>query len=197
MNSILLSALIVLVFLQSSMAWYVSVADKTFPRTRLSSFMRPGSATVFTTASSPGYCVTGSCDSSNVFPTFRDFFRDVENAVDQSKSYPRRLPLDVKETTESYEVTADVPGVQKEDVKLMVKDGVLTITSERKAPAKQETDKVRREERFVGTSQRSLSLPENADEDNIKARYDNGVLHVIIPKLPESPKNVPRTIEIQ
>jgi HSP20 family protein len=107
------------------------------------------------------------------------------------------LPLDVKETEKHYEVLADVPGIEKENVKITVKDHILTIQTERQSETKSESDNYHRVERFRGSSSRSLRLPENVNEDEVEASFTNGVLSIKIPKTKEVESEKVKTIQIQ
>ena len=98
--------------------------------------------------------------------------------------------VDVAEDEEAYLITADLPDVPKEDAKVMVKDGVLTISGER-TREKTEEDKKKtyhRVERSYGKYQRSFRIPENVDPATIVADFKDGVLTVKMPKgtVPES-----------
>ena len=107
------------------------------------------------------------------------------------------LALDVKETETQYEVLVDAPGVDKESTKIEIKDHYLTITTERKATEVTDTDKVKRTERYFGTSMRSLPLGEDVDEDKVDASYNNGMLHIkLAKKAPEDLAKRVKTIEI-
>ncbi|CAM5999345.1 unnamed protein product [Sphagnum balticum] len=97
----------------------------------------------------------------------------------------RGIHLDIKETPNQYEISADLPGVTKEQAKLEVKDHVLTISYERKFEQKNENETYHRMERFQGTAARSIRLPRNCDEEKVEAKFNNGVLNVTIPKIPE------------
>ena len=89
--------------------------------------------------------------------------------------------IDIEESAEEYLVSADLPGVKKEDISIDCSANLLTITAERKY----ETDERRKEnrrERFFGTYQRSFTLPQGADTNKVEANYEGGVLMVHIPK---------------
>eukprot|EP01035_Chromulina_nebulosa_P018648 gene18648-24390_t len=95
------------------------------------------------------------------------------------------MPLDIKETSNSYNVIADLPGLTKQDVKISIHDNnVLVLEAERKYENKVEGDKYYREERSSGYVSRSLALPDNADHDKISAKFENGVLTLTIEKKP-------------
>jgi HSP20 family protein len=111
---------------------------------------------------------------------------------------PVDIRLDVNEDDKQITVNAEVPGVRKEDIKLDVEDGVLTLRAEKKEEKRQEDDKTKslRVERSYGVAERSLVLPEYADLDNIQAKIDQGVLTITIPKKPQvAPKQ--RQVQIQ
>jgi HSP20 family protein len=80
-------------------------------------------------------------------------------------------------------VKAELPGVKREDVKVLHDDGVLTIEGERKYEKEDKNEKSHRIERFFGSFTRSFVLPDNADATNIRAETRDGVLNVHIPKL--------------
>lgn len=89
---------------------------------------------------------------------------------------------DISETGTEYLVKAELPGVKREDVKVTLEDGVLTIQGERRHEKSSKDEKTHRTERFYGSFSRSFSLPDNADADNIRAESKDGVLSVHVPK---------------
>lgn len=89
--------------------------------------------------------------------------------------------IDVEESDNEYLVSADLPGLKKEDISIDCSGNQLTISAERKYE-KQEGKKQGRRERFYGTYQRSFTLPVGVDTNKIDAAYDGGVLTVHIPK---------------
>ena len=102
-------------------------------------------------------------------------------------------PMDLVETDDHLVLRADLPGLDSDDVDIEVKDGVLTISGERKAEHEEKTDGYYRVERAFGGFSRSMTLPEHVDPDRIGASFDKGVLEVRIPK-PEERK--PHRVEI-
>jgi HSP20 family protein len=90
---------------------------------------------------------------------------------------------DISETDKEYLVKAELPGVKREDVKVTVEQGVLTIQGERKQEKEEKGEKQHRVERFYGTFFRTFSLPENAAASDIRAESKDGVLFVHIPKV--------------
>ena len=87
----------------------------------------------------------------------------------------------MKETDEGYEVDVDLPGFSKDEIKLDLNNGYLTISTE-KSLNKENKGKMLRQERYVGTMQRSFYVGEAITEEDIRARYENGVLSLTIPK---------------
>lgn len=107
-----------------------------------------------------------------------------------------RPVADISETDQEYLVKAELPGVSKEDVKIALQDGVLTISGERKVEQEQTDENRIRIERFYGSFSRSFALPDNIDTANIRAESKDGVLLVHIPKkAPAKPKSV--TIDVK
>jgi len=97
------------------------------------------------------------------------------------------LECDIKETENNYKIHAELPGVKKEDIKLDLKNGVLTLSGERREEKKEENEKYHKVERFRGSFTRSFRLPEGVPEKDINAKYENGVLEVCFPK-PKQPE---------
>lgn len=91
--------------------------------------------------------------------------------------------VDIKETESEYLVRAELPGIRREDVKVSLDEGVLTIEGERRQEKVEKTEKTHRVERFYGTFCRSFSLPEYTDAAGIRAESKDGVLSVHVPKL--------------
>ena len=120
----------------------------------------------------------------DVFDDFdRDFFRGFGRPehVLYGKNAARIMKTDVKETDEGYEVDVDLPGFSKDEIKLDLNNGYLTISTE-KSLNKENKGKMLRQERYVGTMQRSFYVGEAITEEDIRARYENGVLSLPIPK---------------
>lgn len=90
--------------------------------------------------------------------------------------------LDFSETDREYVAKMDLPGIEKEDVKVKVENHQLTVSGERREEKKEEGENYLRMERSYGSFYRSIPLPENANPDAIDAEIKNGVLMVHIPK---------------
>lgn len=104
------------------------------------------------------------------------------------------LPVDVMEVDNGYRIQAPVPGFKPEDVEVTFSDGVLTINAKRaEEKARQEGNYLRREVAF-GNFQRQLTLPGDVRADQIKARFENGILTLEVPR---APKPKPMRIPVQ
>jgi HSP20 family protein len=101
--------------------------------------------------------------------------------------------VDVSETDGDYQIKAEIPDVKKEDVKVTVEEGVLTIQGERKQEKEEKGKKYHRVERSYGRFVRSFTLPDLVDEEKVKAEFKDGVLNL---QLPKSEKAKPKAIEV-
>ncbi|MDB6121827.1 MAG: Heat shock protein Hsp20 [Pedosphaera sp.] len=101
--------------------------------------------------------------------------------------------LDVYEDKDNVVVTAELPGMKKEDIDVSLHDGSLSISGERKREEKFEGAETYREERFVGRFQRTISLPSAVDGAKVKAQYKDGILTITLPKAEEAK---PKQIEV-
>ena len=123
----------------------------------------------------------------DVFDDFdRNFFRGFGN-VDHTlygKHAQNVMKTDVKETDDGYEVDIDLPGFKKDEIHLELNNGYLTISTEKSLVKDDENKhgKMLRQERYSGMMQRSFYVGEHLTEEDIKASYESGVLHVSIPK---------------
>ncbi|MBN2029721.1 Hsp20/alpha crystallin family protein [bacterium] len=101
--------------------------------------------------------------------------------------------VDVVESEKNYEVVAEVPGLKKDDIRISIEDGYLTLSGERKKEEESKDKNYHRIERSYGKFERSFRLPKEVDTESIKAQYKNGVLKVEIPK---TEKVLPKEITI-
>ena len=90
--------------------------------------------------------------------------------------------VDIHEEDSCYMLTADIPGVNRQDVEITLEDGVLTVKGERKSEAEVTEEGYRRRERIYGTFVRQFNLPDTVDAANISAKAEDGVLKIVIPK---------------
>lgn len=120
---------------------------------------------------------------------FDDFFKDfapgfyVRPLHGDGLPQPSQIKVDVKEDDTSYTVLAEVPGVPKEDIHVSVDGDVVSLRAEvRQHDEKKDGEKVLRSERYYGAVSRSFRLPSELDASQAKAKYDNGVLTLRLPK---------------
>ena len=102
--------------------------------------------------------------------------------------------VNVSEDEHAYRIAADLPDVPSSDVKVVVRDGVLTLRGERGSEKKTEGTKYHLVERTTGSFQRSFALPKDANGDHVTAEFKNGVLHITVPKREEVK---PREVEVK
>jgi HSP20 family protein len=102
--------------------------------------------------------------------------------------------VDISETEGEYQITAEIPDVKKEDVKVTLEDGVLTIQGERRQEKEEKGKKYHRIERSYGTFVRSFTLPDLIDDEKVKAEFKDGILSLSLPK---SEKAKPKAIEVK
>lgn len=115
---------------------------------------------------------------------FGDFTRPAKNLVRYNAPAPSVMKTDIKESDTGYELEIDLPGYRKENVKAELKEGYLTISAESRQENNQKDDagKYIRRERYYGTCSRSFYVGDEVTEQDIKARFEDGILKVAIPK---------------
>ena len=121
-----------------------------------------------------------------------DAFFDAAAAPMQAmqKMSPTLMRTDIKETDGGFELTIDLPGFKKEDVQAELKDGQLTITAQTQSESEDKDEKGTyvRKERFSGKCSRTFYVGEDIEEDDIHAKFEDGVLKIAVPKKQEQPK---------
>ena len=139
-------------------------------------------------------------------------FRDVDDVFDRffaesMRRWPRQgaatqpprewaPAADVSETDDEFVIKAELPEVRKEDVSITVQDGVLTLSGERKQQKVEDQEKIHRIERFFGSFARRFALPDNVDEQGIRAESRDGLIVIRIPKQ-RIVEPQPRQIQVQ
>lgn len=120
---------------------------------------------------------------------FDDFFRDVAPGFYVKPLHgdplpsPGQIKMDVKENGDAYTVSAEIPGVRKEDIHVTIEGGMVMVRAEVKQEDTQtQEDKLLRSERYFGSVSRGIQLPQDVDQSQAKAKYDNGVLTLTLPK---------------
>jgi HSP20 family protein len=124
---------------------------------------------------------------------FEDFFRPATWAKETGLSVP---PVNIHETNDGYHLELMAPGLSKEDFKINLEKGLLTISYEKKAETENKDYKTHRKEFSVTSFKRSFNVDDKINADGIQAKYDNGVLKLLLPKK-EEVKVQPKEIAIQ
>lgn len=125
---------------------------------------------------------------------FDDFFNDFARPANTSARYHDMtagiMRTDVKENDTGFELDIDLPGCKKENVKAELKDGYLTITAETNTSNEEKDDngKYIRRERYYGTCSRNFYVGENVEQEDIKAKFEDGILKVFVPKKEAKPQ---------
>ncbi len=124
----------------------------------------------------------------NLFPTMSSSFET--NVVGFSPS------VNTREGDYAYHVEVDLPSVEKKDIKVEVKDNRITISGERKSTKEVKEEGYYRSESSYGKFERSFTLPEEVDSENVKASCEDGVLEVTLPKLVADKKKKSKQIKV-
>ena len=130
------------------------------------------------------------------FPTFRDF-QDIDRKL-YGKHAAREMRTDVHEHDDHYEMDIDLPGFTKEEITLSLENGYLTVNAAKGLDQeKTRKGKIIRQERYAGALQRSFYVGESLTEEDISAKFENGVLSLTVPKTDVKKLPERRTIQIQ
>ena len=131
------------------------------------------------------------------FPTFRGL-EDVDRKL-YGKHAPRLMKTDVHEKDEQYEIDIDLPGFKKDEITLTLEKGTLTVAASKSLDKDEKNDKGRviRQERYAGSMQRSFFAGRNVTEDEIKAKFEDGVLKLTVPKKEAAKVPEKKTIMIE
>ncbi len=121
---------------------------------------------------------------------FDDFTRPAKNVVRYNTPATNIMKTDIREHEGGFELDIDLPGYKKEDVNAELKDGYLVITASNKSDKdeKDEKGKYIRRERYYGSCSRSFYVGEDITEKDIKAKFEDGILKVSVPKKEEKPQ---------
>ena len=128
---------------------------------------------------------------------FDDWFDDFDRQMQHmdrrlyGRNANREMKTDVREKEDGYEIDMDLPGFKKDQVELTLENGYLTVTANKGFDKDEKDDKGRmiRQERYAGSMQRSFYVGDNMTEEDVKARFEDGVLHLNLPK--KDAKKVP------
>ena len=139
--------------------------------------------------------------SENLFDDWFDFPDFVNPEKTERKLYGRHadrlMRTDVHEHDDHYEMDIDLPGFKKEEIRIELNDGYLTVSASKGLNEEDKTKAGRliRQERYTGSMQRSFYVGENVKEEDVKAAFENGVLKLTLPR--EVQKKVPEKKYIQ
>ena len=111
-----------------------------------------------------------------------DIFDEVFNDPFFNKKETKLMKTDVKEIDGNYQLEIDIPGYEKEDIKIELEDGYITVTATTNTENEEKNGKYIQRERFSGVCSRSYYAGENIDENDIKANFKNGILKITFPK---------------
>lgn len=132
----------------------------------------------------------GLISRSNLFD---DFFSDVAPGFFLKPLHgdplPSQIKIDLKESPEAYTILAEIPGVSKEDIHVNINGNSVTFKAEVRQQDCRKDENMLRNERYFGAVSRSVSLPVDIDNGLSKAKYENGVLTLTLPKRTSTPNN--------
>ena len=131
------------------------------------------------------------------FP-FRGFGTDVEKKL-YGKNAARVMKTDLKEHEDGYELSVDLPGFKKDQIQLQLSNGYLTVSAAKgvEEEGKDKQGRLVHQERFSGSMSRSYYVGENLEEEDIKAKFENGVLTLDFPKVEQKKLPERKTIQIE
>jgi HSP20 family protein len=127
---------------------------------------------------------------------FRRGVFDIEPFWRGETSWSKVPAVDIAETAQGYEITAELPGIDEKNVEVKYANGALTIKGEKKNEREEKKENYYVSERSYGSFQRSFRVPDGVDPDKVEASFKNGVLTVKLPKTPEAQKKE-KSIEIK
>lgn len=142
---------------------------------------------------------------NDLFDDFGDVF-EFSPEFRKQVAATRNISSDIKELADGYQIEMELPGFAKEEVKAQLKDGYLTITAEHSAENKEENNeesqkkeavKYIRRERYYGKCQRSFFVGKNVTEEDINAKFENGILTMYVPKEVKKPQVEEKFITIE
>ena len=122
---------------------------------------------------------------------FDDFMEDAFKSPIFGKREKNLMKTDIRENDNGYELDMDLPGFKKDEITVNLRDGYVTISAERgmeRSEKDEKTGKYVRQERYSGSCQRSFYVGEGVKQEDMKARFEDGILHLEFPKA--SPKQV-------
>jgi HSP20 family protein len=136
---------------------------------------------------------------NNNYPLFQNWMEDFIGTIDNgiSNRFRSNVPaVNIAETDNSFQLSFAAPGLEKNDFSINLENDVLTVKSEKESSQNESNTNFTRKEFNFSSFQRSFTLPETADGENIKAGYQNGILNIEIPKKEEAKAKPAREIVI-
>ncbi len=135
-----------------------------------------------------------------MIPRRRDFdlFDEMFNDPFFTRGENKLMKTDIKDKKDHYELEIDLPGYEKENIKIELADGYLTVHASMNKEVNEDKDsRYVHKERYVGNSSRSFYVGENVKEEDIKASFKNGTLKLSLPKVDEEKKDEKKYIDIE
>jgi HSP20 family protein len=131
---------------------------------------------------------------------FDDFFKPWNEWFDNGNVWSRTInvpAVNITEQKDNYQVSLAVPGMKKDDFKIDVDGNMLTISSEKEETKEEKDKKFTRKEYNYSSFSRSFTLPEEINKDNIEAKYEDGVLKIVLPRKEEAKKLTAKHIAVK
>ena len=133
---------------------------------------------------------------------FDDFMGYPTGRQAAANAYPQvkdMMKTDIREHDAGYEVDIDLPGFKKDEISIELENGYLTVSAAKGLDKDEEDKKGKyiRKERYAGAMQRSFYVGENLTQEDIKAKYENGILKLSVPKKEAKPVETKKTIAIE
>jgi HSP20 family protein len=125
-----------------------------------------------------------------------DFFNSIPGLWNEGYSGINLAPVNISETAEGFQLDVSVPGINKEDIKVNIEKGLLTISYDKKEEAKAEGNKTIRREFSSRSFKRTFTVADEVNADAIQAKYENGILKLYLPKK-EQVKETPKQVVVQ
>jgi len=132
---------------------------------------------------------------------FEDFFKPWNEWFDNGGNFWNKVlsvpAVNITENKDNYEVSLAVPGMKKDDFKIDVEGNMLTISSEKEETKEEKDKKFTRKEYNYSSFSRSFTLPEEVNQEKIEARYEEGVLKLMLPRKEEAKKTAAKQIAVK
>jgi HSP20 family protein len=125
---------------------------------------------------------------------FNDFWRGTPMLAESGEGGMGNIKINVAETENAFEIAAELPGVEPNDIDVQLKDDILTIKGEKKSEKEDKQKNYHVVEQSYGSFERSFALPSEVQADKVDAKFDKGILKITLPKSPEAQ---PKTKKIE